>query len=272
MRLPDFVILGAMKAGSTSLFRWLEEHPDVALPTEKEPAFFSRDEQWQRGLPSYAALFEGIPRSKLTGEASVHYSDPQVARLAATRLKSVAPDTKLIFIARDPAERLRSHYRHQVQRGREKRKLLDALGDRDSAYVRCSLYNEALEPWLACFGQQRLLVVDFDRLTGESDSTWREILQFLELSYRPRSKEAHNVTADKRAYSGLMRRLYDLGLMRYEKRIPRPVRRLLRPLAFSGGKGHEALLASSREPLPHELAGRLIASFAELQQTLGPLR
>jgi hypothetical protein len=272
MKLPDFVILGAMKAGTTSLFRWLERHPDVALPEDKEPAFFSRDDRWARGVGSYAKLFAALPSDKLSGEASVHYSDPAVASRAAARLHEVLPEARLIFLARDPAERLRSHYRHQVQRGRERRPLLEALSEPDSPYVRCSLYDDALRPYLERFARERLLLVDFASLIGPSERSWHGVLEFLNLTPMPRPAEAHNVTADKRRFSPLMRRAYDLGLARFEKRIPGGVRKLLRPLAFRGGAGYDALLQSAKAPLPAPLQTRLDEHYQDLVRQLGPLR
>jgi hypothetical protein len=271
MRLPDFVILGAMKAGTTSLFRWLEQHPDVALPEDKEPAFFSRDERWQRGLGEYATLFAQLPAGRLTGEASVHYSDPAVAERAARRLQTIVPEAKLIFLARDPVERLRSHYRHQVQRGREKRPMLAALSEPDSPYVRCSHYQRALEPWVARFGRERLLIVEFERLVSESEQTWQGVLQFLGLSPIGRPKEAHNVTANKRGFSGPMRHVYDLRLARYVPRVPRPLRTVLKPLAFRGGDAYDALLSSSRDPVPPDVSQALVDDYARVRAAWGPL-
>lgn len=270
MRLPDFVILGAMKAGTTSLFRWLEQHPDVAMPRDKEPAFFSREENWQRGVESYAQLFADIPSAKLAGEASVHYSDPAVAERSAERLAQVVPKVRLIFVARDPAERLRSHYRHQVQRGREKRPLLQALGDADSAYVRCSLYDDALRPYARHFGRERLLLLDFTSLTA-SERGFERVLEFLGLTPVPRPREAHNVTSDKRGFSPLMRFAYDHGFQRFEKRLPRALRNLLKPLAFRSGGRLDTLLASAKAPLPAPIQQRLDESFGRLRQELGPL-
>lgn len=271
MRFPDFVILGAMKAGSTSLFRWLEQHPGVTLPADKEPAFYSRDERWRRGLKGYAALFADIPSSQLSGEASVHYSDPAVAERAARRLHTMAPMTKLLFLVRDPAERLRSHYRHEVQRGRERRRMLEALKDAGNPYIRCSLYPEALRPWVTCFGRERLLLVDFERLVSDSEESWHNVLGFLDLPVLARPNGAHNVTADKRAYSGLMRRAYDLGLARYERRIPRALRTALKPLAFSKNAATGELIRSSRDPLPTDIEQRLAGCMARLLRDLGPV-
>ena len=126
LRLPDFVIIGAMKAGTTTLFRWLESHPGTSMPTVKEPHFFSVDEKYSKGLAFYAEHFRQAPPGLLTGEASVTYSDPELPQ-AGVRLISDLPNARLIFLTRDPEQRLRSHYLHELRRSREKRTFLDAV-------------------------------------------------------------------------------------------------------------------------------------------------
>jgi hypothetical protein len=146
-RLPDFLIIGAMKAGTTTLFRWLGEHPACQLPADKEPHFFSRDDHYARGVGAYTALFEGIPRRLLTGEASVGYSRPEYAQVSAARITALLPGAKLIFLARDPLARTRSHYLHELKRGREKRTFAAAVADASSPYVHASRYSRCLKPY-----------------------------------------------------------------------------------------------------------------------------
>jgi hypothetical protein len=69
MRLPDFLILGIMKSGTTWLYRWLEQHPNIFLSAIKEPNFFSRDEVWSKGLQWYSELFAAAEDGQLAGEA-----------------------------------------------------------------------------------------------------------------------------------------------------------------------------------------------------------
>jgi hypothetical protein len=133
------------------------------------------------------------------------------------------------------------------------------------------MYTRALAPYVERFGRDRLLLVDFNRLTSPSDASWQAILAFLGLAPVLRPGEAHNVTASKERYSPLMRKVYDLGLAPLEKQVPRPIRKLLRPLALRGGKDYDALLASAKAPLPPELSERLDADYAELCAKLGPL-
>ena len=88
-RLPDFIVIGAMKAGTTSLSVWLGAHPDVDLPGVKEPNFFSTPEKpGTKGIASYRALFAGTRPGFVTGEFSVAYSSPEKAGLAAERIST----------------------------------------------------------------------------------------------------------------------------------------------------------------------------------------
>ena len=141
--MPDFVLLGAMKAGSTTLFRRLEQHPEVLAGGAKEPNFFSREENYAKGLEWYrSVLADGS--DGLRGEASVEYADPDLTPLVMSRLRATNPDVRLLLVVRHPVERLRSHYREHVQRSLERRPLAQAVLEPDSAYVRRSMYSRTL--------------------------------------------------------------------------------------------------------------------------------
>ncbi len=92
VRLPDYVIVGMMKSGTTSLYQWLGGQPECALAREKEPDYFSREDVWQRGLEWYSELFADAPLGKLIGEASKSYTKPfQSSPLAARRMPRSFP-------------------------------------------------------------------------------------------------------------------------------------------------------------------------------------
>ena len=156
---PDFVIIGAMKAGTTTLFRWLGSHPRVVLPRAKEPGFFAEDTVWANGIDWYTGLFPHRPPGFITGEASTNYLTPPYTKIAAQRMRDHRPDVRLICMVRDPEERLRSHYRHQVQRNREQRPIADAAAEPDSPYVAVSRYSVLLQPWMRLFPADQLLIV-----------------------------------------------------------------------------------------------------------------
>src|SRR5947208_14127778 len=104
MRLPDFLIVGAMKAGTTSLAAWLRAHPDVFMPPQKEIHFF--DAQWERGVPWYADQFAGAPEGALVGEATPAY---MVTTAFLDRMASVVPNARLLVVLREPVARAWSH-------------------------------------------------------------------------------------------------------------------------------------------------------------------
>jgi hypothetical protein len=247
---PDFIIIGTMKSGTTTLFRWLQESTGSELCKLKEPQFFSQDKMWNRGLDWYQTLF---PDDGISGEASPSYTHPDLADTSARRIAETLPDVKLVALLRDPAERLRSHYRHQVQRGRERRDFLDAVSDVDSIYVRQSRYDLVLAPYLEHFTSKRLLVLQSEALFGEDLSSWNRLLEFLAMPRAARPEQAHNVTAAKAPYTALMRSLYDRGItQRLEHVTPRALKRVARPLFINTRDHRYAALStqSRREQLP----------------------
>lgn len=260
----NFIVIGSMKSGSTTLFRWLGLHPGVALPRIKEPNFFSDDRAWARGISWYESLFPELEEGQITGEASIRYTDPAVSGEAAVRAAGLVPDSRLIFIARNPLDRARSHYRHEVLRGRERRSFVEALQAQGNRYVRLSRYRDGLSPWKSSFPKSQLRVFSFDALFGEGEFEWRNLLSYLELPYFARPTEQYNVTEGKRQYRGLMRMLYRTGAMRLEGRVPRWMKGLARPLLFRSQA--TSLLDSSRTPLPPSLE---LSLFGDDWQSVG---
>lgn len=261
-----FLIIGAMKSGTSSLFSWLAEQPEVVVPPEiKEPNFFSDEGQWARGWSWYANLF-GPADGRLTGEASVAYTNPAVAAIAAKRIAANLPDARLIYLVRHPLQRLASEYRHQVQRGREHRPFPEATSDPATEYADRSRYFTCLSPYIDGFRRDQLLVIrseDLDR-TG-----WTSVLQHLGLSHRPIKSGARNVTESKRGYTQLMRWFFDRGLAGSLERLPAPVRRMGRKLAFRADPGYRQLLDSSRVDVGAATAESIWIDVARFESWLG---
>jgi hypothetical protein len=192
--LPSFLVIGAMKAGTTSLYEYLRQHPSVFMPATKELDFFVERRNWGRGLAWYEAQFANAGGATVLGEASPNYTkrhdDPDVAeRIAAT-----LPDVHLIYLVRHPIERMKSMYRQMVADGIEHRPIAEAFtADRD--YLLTSMYSWQLEPYLERFPRQRLLVVTTESLRSHRGTTLERILEFLGIdsSWRPSDldREAH---------------------------------------------------------------------------------
>jgi hypothetical protein len=251
-RLPDFIVIGAKKSGTSMLFAWLGAQPEIVLPVVKEPDFFSRG--WHNGRERYLALFSEIPPDKLTGEASNSYTDPDLADLSSARIADVVPNAQLIYLVRDPIERIRSHYRHELQRGRERRPFLDAIGDPNSAYVRYSRYYTNIRPYLDRFSRDQLCVVRFEDVVGPGSSGWRHITDRLGLAPRAAPGWPVNVTASKGRYTRPMRWMWEHKLDRLAHRAPASVRRLGKRLLIRRDPWYEERLAESeRVAIPDEI-------------------
>lgn len=265
--VPNFLIVGTMKSGTTTLFRWLQEVTASELCIAKEPGFFSNDKNWRRGLGWYLGLF---PESGFAGEASTSYTHPDHAAVAARRIAETLPRTKLIVLLRDPEARLRSHYRHEVQRGHERRSFEEAT-DPGSVYCRQSLYATVLRPYLDLFGEDRLLVLQSERLFGPDLTAWSRLLDFLSLEQAPRPEQVHNVTARKPPYTRVMGRIYGSPIVhRLEGAVPKPVRRMLRPLFISEHDPvAEGLMQESKlAPLRPDTARAVAADVSDLPPSI----
>ena len=268
-RLPGFVILGAMKSATTSLYRWLDEQPEVFMAHPKETRFFS--DKWALGRDWYSGLFAAASPGRSLGEASVNYTDPTFASLAAERMSATIPDARLIYIVRPPVERLRSHYRHEVQRRREDRSLLEALSDPENAYAGHSSYHTCLQPYIERFPREQILVVRFEDLVRPPAPAWSAVLRFLSLADRPLPEGSHNVSSEKAQWTRLMAwaKRNRLISLRQVSRLPKPVRRVGRLLFARGGPSYLRKLDASRVPIPSELEAPLWEDLAKLEAWLG---
>ncbi|MGH2854666.1 MAG: sulfotransferase family protein [Solirubrobacteraceae bacterium] len=186
MALPTFFIIGAPKAGTTSLHYYLDQHPQVQMSAIKEPNFFisprTRLDARRRvgDLGRYERLFD--PAMGVRGEASTSYADHPRREGVPERIKELVPDAKFIYLVRDPVDRTVSHYRHLVASEGERRSLKEVLSDLSRPYSPCicpSLYALQLERYLQSFPQERMLVIDHAELLADRRSTLGEVFDFL---------------------------------------------------------------------------------------------
>lgn len=269
-RLPDFIVIGTMKSATTTLFRWLGAVPGVSTPAVKEPNFFSHDAVWDRGLDWYQALFADVCEGDLTGEASVLYTDPKYSPAAAERIAKCLPEVRLVCLLRDPVQRLRSHYRHEVQRSREQRTFLDAIADPNAAYIRRSRYYTALEPFLARFQEDRLMILAMDEAVSPPYAGWYRMLELLGVEAVPPDGRAVNVTSQKEGFSKLGLALWESGwLNRAARASPPPVRRLARRALLTDSPRYRRLLESAEAPIPLDVAESLSREAEQTEAALG---
>lgn len=257
-RVPDFVIIGAMKAGTTTVFRWLESHPGCALPIVKEPHYFSRESRFKRGPSWYLAHFAELPSGLLTGEASASYADPRIAEVVSERMVDLLPDLRLIYLVRSPEARLKSHYLHEWQRSRERRPFDAAVRDPHNPYVAMSCYADSVSPFVERYGPESVLIVDLEALRASQGPGWPALTAHLGLAPLAGPEEHANRSGAKVAFSPLVLRIWQRGGLDLVGRAHPGVRRLGRRLA---GR-RTALLERTRRQvlearLPEQVAARL---------------
>jgi hypothetical protein len=195
--LPDFLVIGAQKAGTTALYAYLRWHPEIGGPFWKEVSFFDR--HWARGEAWYRGQFPLRRHGRLAGEASPSYV---FHPLAPDRVASLVPDVKLIVLLREPGERAYSHYQHEVALGREPLSFEDALEAEDErlrgeverlsadpkafsfawwnhTYASRGLYADQLELWFELFPREQVLALTTDELGARPAETYATVLSFL---------------------------------------------------------------------------------------------
>ena len=198
-RLPTFLIIGAAKCATTSLHYYLDLHPDISMSWEKEVMFFSGLRNWDRGVEWYKRHFVG--GTKACGEASVGYTHYPTYTGVPERIHSVIPDAKLIYVVRDPIERIVSDYLHAYADRREERTLDDVLEDLDdNPYAPRSKYAMQIRQYHDYFPKPSLLVITREELLARRPQTLSDVFRFLDVDDLFRSKKFFHVkhrTADK---------------------------------------------------------------------------
>ena len=177
-RLPDFMIIGAMKSATSTLHNQLSAQPGIFMSTPKEPNFFSDDDIYNRGLNWYAGLFNDAKPGDICGESSTHYTKLPDYPHTIARLKSAVPQPKLIYVMRHPIDRLISHYMHQWSEGVISCDINRAI-DRYPELINYSCYGMQLQPYLQAFGSDSLLLLQFDDLKKNQHKTLERIGIFL---------------------------------------------------------------------------------------------
>lgn len=179
LTLPNFIVVGAMKAGTTSLYHYLRAHPQVFMSPIKELDFFVEEANWRRGLEWYQKQFEGAgPDAVAIGEASTAYSKHPLVTGVPERLARVLPAARLIYVVRDPIERIRSHYDHRVAIGAESAPLEQAILT-NPVYLLCSKYASQVEQYLDFFPSDRLLLIRSEDLRDRRTATMKRVHAYL---------------------------------------------------------------------------------------------
>lgn len=270
--LPTFVVIGAMKSGTTTLFHNLSAHPDVKMAAQKEVRFFSHDENWRRGVSWYEEQFAGCEGATAIGEVSPAYSFSPVYPDAAPRLASVLPDARLIYIVRDPIERIRSQYLNDTRSGRVTHRDIHRAVTSDDRYLACSSYATQLDRYLDHFDADRILVVTTEALAKSPVETMKRLYAQIGVDpdvslSDPMARFNRSAVTDRQPRMGLRRVRSAAPIKRAVRRLPPALRDRAAALTSVGrSPDDEALPKETRE----WLAPRLAPEVERLRPMLPP--
>ncbi len=220
--LPGFIIIGAQRCGTTSLFNYLTQHPDVYPSCPKEVQYFSN--YYGKGMSWYRSHFplawhkRYIERNGsqgfITGEATPYYlAHPYAPRRAA----EAVPQSKLIVLLRNPVDRAYSHYHYEVKMGAETLSFEDAIDTEEErlsaevdkmfeddsyrsfnfqhfTYLSRGIYVDQLERWTEFFNREQILVLGSETFYEDPPTTLKQVLEFLNLAdWRFRDYKKFNI-------------------------------------------------------------------------------
>ena len=245
-----FLIIGSMKSGTTSLFRDLGKNPGIFVPEDKEPdALISDFVLTVEGRLKYLQLFANSQPGQICGEASTSYTKlPKFEGAAERAYETCGPNTKIVYLVRDPIERIVSHHHHEFIKG--------GAGPDIDKEVRCnpdyvdfSRYMTQLKPWLRVFGAQNVKVIRFEDYLSERRQIVDDVTAFIGVS--PRSdlidaSQNYNASDNKPVVRGLWRKIY-------RNRIYREYLRKLMPWSLRYRIRHVVLPKGASRPAPPSL-------------------
>lgn len=207
-RLPDFLIVGAMKAGTTSLYRDLLTQKSVFLPIDKEPHRLMTDTVLApEGRAEYASLFRRARTDQVCGEASTGYTKaPDAVGVPDRALEVLGPDTKIIYLVREPIARIRSHHHHEFSAGNAPPSIDEAIRTMP-ALINYTRYAWQIQPWIERFGRENVRILEFGEYTTDRASTVASICSWLGVTANPdavREKEVFNKGDAKPVNTGML--------------------------------------------------------------------
>ena len=273
--LPNLIIIGGLKCGTTSLHHYLNLHPEIAMSRPKELNFFVSELNWPLGRDWYAGHFD--PSARIRGESSPHYTNrPSFNGVPGRMRELLGSDVRLVYVVRDPIDRMLSHYLHNVGGGYEDRSLGDALSDPESSYVARSRYFFQVDPYLEEFGAERVHIFGREELKADRPGTMRRTFDFLGVDPNFTSEQFEREWETGVAKTGSRFRLMDRavrlpGLRAIDRnfdRLPESLRWLAERVVHDPDRGEVA-----KPEVPDSLRRHLVELFrddtADLERLAG---
>ena len=175
---PDFIVIGAMKCGTSTLAAQLGAQEGLFMTTPKEPNYFSDDAVFAKGPGWYEALFEGARPGDLRGEASTHYTKRPDLPDTLPRMRAALPEVRLVYMIRDPMVRLVSHYIHAWSEGWVSAPL-DRVIDSYTPLVDYGRYGWQITPFVEAYGAGAICLTSLERLRADPGGELTRIARHL---------------------------------------------------------------------------------------------
>jgi hypothetical protein len=220
--LPNLVVIGAQKCGTSGLHYQLRLHPEIWMSRPKELNFFIEERNWPLGQDWYRSCFDA--RAKVRGESSPNYTAYPQHRGVPERMSSVVPDAKLVYVVRDPLERIAAHWVHNYAKRREKGDLAETLTHANASYVVRSQYHMQLQRFLAHYPFEQILVIEQEELRAEPLQTLRRLFEFIGVDAaftHPHFGTRRHETSSKTRASWLAVQLERLSAGRARRVVPK---------------------------------------------------
>ena len=263
---PDFIVIGAMKAATSTLHDQLAAQPGIVMSEPKEPCYFSDDDVYARGDDWYASLFAAADESDLCGESSTHYTKLPRHPATVDRIAAHASTPRFVYVVRHPVDRLVSHYVHDWSFNVVPDTIRQAIVDNPDL-VDFGRYGHQIRPYVERFGAERILLVRFEQLRSDPQALLDEVGRFIGAEARLRwvERESKNVSSQRLRESPWRDRLLD-------NRAAAAVRRRLVPKAVRqrvAGMWQMSERPELPDDLRRELEERFDADLAGLRDLLG---
>lgn len=256
---PEFLVIGAMKAGTTALYHMLSQHPRIGMSRMKETDFFIAEKNLSLGLRWYLAQFPAAP---CRGEVSPNYAKDDIFPGTAARASAALPRARILFLARDPVARFAAHYRHAWATGNMQVPPDALLSSPEGQHMlETSRYWARLAPWRAAYPAEALLTVGFEALIADPQAQMQRIFAHLGLDPVPVALPAtRNEAASVARVPASVQRLWrSRSARRLDALVGRQMRNAARRLLARGPVRPvpalpEAVLAQAAEALAEDAA------------------
>lgn len=251
---PNFFIVGAPKAGTTSLYHYLEAHPQIFMPIVKEPNYFSYQSSLDQNLyykerginnfEEYIALFEKAGNKKAIGEASVSYLFyPE----AAINIKNTFPKSRIIIMLRNPVERAISHYNMDYKLGYVDLTFENVIQKKDDSnlnklyyqqFIELGLYYNQVKRYIELFGRENVLIIFFEDFKNDASREVKKIFEFLDVDSDFQTNTNAKYNTFKTPRNSLIRSIYRIKFLRLglKKLFPHFISDLIKSIILTKNK------------------------------------